>query len=387
MKLADRTLNLNAEGAYAVLSKAQELERQGKKIIHLEIGQPDFPTPGNVSKAGITAIEEGRTKYNPPLGVFELRQEIAKQFSKSRNCEVYASQVVITPSGKMGIFAAYSAIVNPGDEVIYPDPGFPTYEALTDFFGGVKTPVPMTEENDFSFDMEIFKKTINKNTKLIILNSPSNPTGSIISKKDLIEIGKLAEENNSWIVSDEMYSRILYDGEFNSIYSEHGNEGRTIILDGFSKTYSMTGWRLGYMIVPVDFVKKFDYILTHSVGCTATFTQYAGLEALRGDQTSVSRMVSEFKKRRDYLVAALNEIKGVTCKLPAGAFYVFPNIKSFGKSSDEIADYLLNEANVALLSGKSFGAHGEGYLRISYATSMENLEEGVKRIKTALAKL
>lgn len=388
MNTAKRINVLKPEGAYAVLSKATRLETEGKKIIHFEIGQPDFPTPKNIIEAGIKAIKSGLTKYNPPLGIMSLRKKIAAEINKTRVLNLSEKQIAITPSGKTAIFAAMAAVLNKGDEVIYPDPGFPTYRSLIDFFGAVAKPVPLLESTGFSFDMSIFKKSFSKKTKLIILNSSSNPTGGVIPKKDLLVIAEIIKKTNCWVITDEMYSKIIYDRLiYPSFYSLPGVQNRTILVDGFSKTYSMTGWRIGYLAAPKFLIEKIDYLLTHTVGCTATFTQYAALEALNGPQNSLEKMVEEFKKRRDFVVSELNKIHGIKCQSPQGAFYVFPNIKSFGKSSKWIANYLLENAGVALLDGTAFGKYGEGYLRISYATDMKNLKEGIKRIKKALSKL
>jgi len=387
-KLTDRMNLLQAEGAYQVLSKAQELEKAGKEIIHFEIGQPDFATPSNISRSAIKAIKDGKTKYNPPLGLQELRQVIANYVTKARKVEVSKDMVAVTPSGKTAIFAAMAAVLNEGDEVIYPDPGFPTYEALIDFFGAKRKSVPLLEENSFSFDMKAFSKLFSKKTKVIILNSPSNPTGGVMPKKDLEGITKTIKNTNSWVITDEMYSRILYDGkEYESIYSLSGMKKRTILVDGFSKTYAMTGWRLGYLVMPEHLIEKMDYLLTHMVGCTATFTQYAGIEAFNGPQFGVSLMVKEFEKRRNFIVDQLNKIPGISCQKPEGAFYVFPNIKKFKKSSREIANLILEKGGVALLPGTAFGKYGEGYLRISYATSLENIKKGIERIKKTLRKI
>lgn len=379
---------LKAEGAYAVLNKATDLEIKGEKIVHFEIGQPDFPTPKNIVDGGIKAIRSGLTKYNPPLGILTLRKKIAEQINETRKLNLTEKQIAITPSGKTAIFAAMAAILNKGDEVIYPDPGFPTYRSLVDFFDAVAKPVPLLESSGFSFDMNIFKKNFSKKTKLIILNSPSNPTGGIIPKNDLLEISEIIKNTNCWVMTDEMYAKIIYDNsKYFSFYGIPNVQNRTILVDGFSKTYSMTGWRIGYLAAPPKLIEKVDYFLTHTVGCTATFTQHAVLEGLKGSQESVKKMVIEFEKRRNFVVSELNKIDGVKCQKPQGAFYVFPNIKSFKKTSKWMANYLLEDAGVALLDGTAFGKYGEGYLRISYATSIQNLREGISRIKSSLEKL
>lgn len=388
MQLASRMNQLAPEGAFAVLAKAQEQERQGKSIIHLEIGQPDFETPSYIAKAGIKAIREGKTKYTPSLGIMPLRKSLAEYITKTRKVSVNHNNIAVTPSCKTGLFCALASIVDSGDEVLYPDPGFPAYKILIEFFGGKPVPIPLVEERQFSFDMKVFKKKFSSRTKAVILNFPSNPTGTTIPAQDLAEIASLVNNSDSWIISDEIYSRILYTHEsFISIYSLPKMQKRTIIVDGFSKTYSMTGWRLGYMVIPQNMIERIDNLLTHSVACTASFTQEAGLAALVKSQESVNNMVKEFKKRRDFVVETLNSIKGVFTLTPQGAFYVFPNIKSFRKSSKEIASYLLHEAGVALLDGTAFGKYGEGYLRISYATDIKNLQEGLRRIKSALARI
>lgn len=379
---------LKEEGAYAVLNKATDLESKGKKIIHFEIGQPDFPTPKNIVDAGIKAMKAGFTKYNPPLGILPLRKKIAEDINETRKLHISEKQIAITPSGKTAIFAAMASVLNKGDEVIYPDPGFPTYRSLVDFFGAVAKPVSLLESTGFSFDMEAFKKNFSKKTRLVILNSPSNPTGGIIPKKDLLKIGEIVKNTGCWVMTDEMYSKTIYgDSEYFSFYGIPGIQDQTILVDGFSKTYSMTGWRIGYLAAPEQLIKKVDYFLTHTIGCTATFTQYAVLEGLKGSQKSVKKMVSEFEKRRNFVVAELNKISGVTCQNPPGAFYVFPNIKSFKKTSKWLANYLLEDTGVALLDGTAFGKFGEGYLRISYATSLDILKEGISRIKSSLKKL
>lgn len=388
-QLASHMQPLEPEGAYKILAQATKLEREGKNIVHFEIGQPDFPTPQNISAAGIKAIENGETRYSPTLGIHPLRQEIAKQLSETRNITVDTEQIAIAPSGKTAIFTVMSAVLEPGDEVIYPNPSFPTYQILIDYLGAVRKPVPLLEENSFSFDMSAFRKLYNpKKTKLIILNSPSNPTGGVMPKEDLEEIRDMIKGTSTWVMTDEMYARIIYDDiQYTSFYGFEDVHENTILVDGFSKVYSMTGWRIGYISAPLRIMEKIDYLLTHLAGGTATFTQYAALEGLRGSQDSVNQMVSAFDERRKYIISELNKIDGVSCATPEGAFYAFPNIKSFGKSSAEIANYLLEKGGIATLDGKFFGDYGEGYLRLSYATSMENIKEGLKRMKNALAKM
>jgi aspartate aminotransferase len=382
MPFATRTAHLMPEGAYQVLSRANQLEADGRDIIHLEIGQPDFPTPETVSEAGMEAIRAGMTRYTPPAGMPALREAIAEDVNHRRGIWVQPEHVVVSPGGKPNLFFPTMALVEPGDEVIYPNPGFPTYEAMIRMAGGTPVGVALLEEDDFSFDLEAFDQLINKRTRLIILNSPSNPTGGIIPIDHLEHIASKAEQYDCWVMSDEIYSRIVYDElEAPSIATLPGMLERTIILDGFSKTYSMTGWRLGYGIMPRELAWRVSLMLTHSVGCTAHFTQFAGLEALNGPQDSVELMVAEYRCRREIIVDGLNSIPGINCRKPQGAFYVFPNITSIGMKSIDLANLILEQAGVALLPGTSFGDYGEGFLRLSYANSIENIKEGLNRIR------
>lgn len=388
MAFSQRTAHLKPEGAYQVLARAQTLESEGKEIIHLEIGQPDFETYTNIRQAGINAIADGKTRYTPPAGMPALKQAIAEQAGRQRGIEIDPEEVVVSPGAKPNLFFPTLALVEPGDEVIYPNPGFPTYEAMIGVAGGVPVPVPLTEENSFSFDLRIFDQLINEKTKLVILNSPSNPTGGVIPVADLEHIADAAKKYDAWILSDEIYGRIVYDGlQVPSIYAMPGMPERTIIMDGFSKTYAMTGWRLGYGIMPRELAQRVGLLLTHSVGCTAHFTQFAGVEALTGPQERVHEVVAEYQKRRNIIVDGLNALPGVTCQKPEGAFYVFPNVKSLDRGSVELANYLLDEAGVALLPGSAFGSGGEGYLRLSYANSVANIEMALNKIETALARL
>ena len=385
---ADRVTHLAAEGAYFMLARAQSLEAEGREIIHLEIGQPDSPTFEGVAQAGIDAIQDGHTRYNPPAGLTFLREAIAEDAGRRRGIEIKPSQVVVGPGAKPALFFPTMALVNPGDEVIYPDPGFPSYAAMIGVAGGTGVPVPQREEEGFAIDLDFLDRAISERTRLIILNSPNNPTGGVLSASVLEHIADAAERHNVWILSDEIYARLTFDGTFApSIASLPGMLERTIICDGFSKTYAMTGWRLGYGIMPEPLAECVGLLTTHSVGCTATFTQYAGLEALTGPQDEVDGVVEEYRKRRDALVSGLNSIPGVSCRLPQGAFYAFPNVSSFGRSSDWIASYLLDEAGVAVLPGTAFGAEGEGYLRLCFANSMENMKKALERISSALSKL
>lgn len=383
---ADRTNHLKAEGAYAVLAKAQALEADGREIIHFEIGQPDFETFANISLAGMQAIADGKTRYTPPAGTPSFRQAIAMDASARREVSISPNQVVVSPGGKPNIFFPTLALVNPGDEVIYPNPGFPTYEAMIGVAGGVPVPVPLVEENDFSFDLAVFDELINEKTKLIIINSPSNPTGGIIPKADLEHIATAAKKYDCWVLSDEIYARIVYDGmaDAPSIYALPDMAERTVIMDGFSKTYAMTGWRLGYGIMPEELARRIGLLMTHSVGSTAEFTQYAGLEAITGDQEQVAAVVAEYERRRNVIVDGLNSLNGISCQKPQGAFYVFPNIKATGKTSDEFANWVLEKAGIALLPGTSFGEYGEGYLRLSYANSVENIEKAIEKLRVLL---
>jgi aspartate/methionine/tyrosine aminotransferase len=381
MTFAKRTQHLKPEGAYQVLARANQLEAAGKEIIHLEIGQPDYPTFENVAQAGIDAIRLGHTRYTPPAGMPSLREAIAEDSGRRRGLRVHPDEVVVGPGGKPNLFFPTLALVEPGDEVIYPDPGFPTYEAMVRVAGGVPVAVPLLEENNFSFDLDAFDRLINKRTRLVILNSPGNPTGGVIPRADLEHIARQAQKFDAWVMSDEIYARLVYDdSEFHSIASLPGMQERTIIVDSFSKTYSMTGWRLGYGIMPRELAARVDLLLTHSVGSTAHFTQYAGLEALSGPQDKVDEMTAEYQRRRDVMVDGLNAIPGFLCQKPQGAFYAFPNIKGTGMKSDDLANLILEKAGVALLPGSAFGQYGEGYLRLSYANSVENIRRGLERI-------
>ena len=385
MPFATRTHHLMPEGAYQVLARANQLEAAGQEIIHLEIGQPDYATFENVSQAGIAAIRAGKTRYTPPAGMPSLREALAEDAGRRRGIEVQPQEVVVSPGGKPNLFFPTLALVEPGDEVIYPNPGFPTYEAMIRVAGGVPVAVPLLEENSFSFDLEAFDQLINEKTRLIILNSPSNPTGGVIPPADLEHIASQAERYDCWVMSDELYTRIVYDGlEAPSIASLPGMQARTIIVDGFSKTYSMTGWRLGFGIMPKELAERVDLLLTHSIGSTAHFTQFAGLEAITGPQDMVQVMVTEYQRRRDVIVDGLNAIPGFVCQKPQGAFYVFPNITGTSMDSTELANLILEKAGVALLPGNSFGEYGEGYLRLSYANSIENIQKGLERIKSIL---
>lgn len=388
MSFASRVTHLKAEGAYQVLARAQELEAAGNDIIHLEIGEPDFSTAPHISMMGMKAIADGRTRYNPPSGLKDFREAIAEDAGRWRGIVIDPAQVVVSPGAKPNLFFPALALIDTGDEVIYPDPGFPTYEAMIRFAGGIPIPVPLVEENDFSFDLDVFDNLICEKTKLIIINSPGNPTGGVMTLDDLKHIAHAAQKFDCWVLSDEIYMRIAYDGlDVPSIVALPDMLNRTVIVDGFSKTYAMTGWRLGFGIMPPELAERIDLILTHSVGCTAHFTQYAGYEAITGPQGWVDEMVAAYQQRRDVLISGLNSIPGISCRNPMGAFYAFPNIKSFNLSSDKLANLVLEKANVALLPGTSFGKYGEGYLRIVFANSLENIKDAIERIGNVLSSL
>jgi len=384
---AKRMETLGTETAFEVLAKAKALEKQGKDVVHLEIGEPDFDTPKNIKEAAIKAINSGYTHYGPSAGVPELREAIAQYISKTRGINVEADEVVVTPGAKPIMFFSILALVNPGEEVLYPNPGFPIYESVANFVGAKPVPIPLMEDNDFRMDAEYVKAKITRKTKMIILNSPENPTGGVLTKDDLKVIADcISNRDDVFVLSDEIYSRIIYEGKHESIASLPGMKEKTILLDGFSKTYAMTGWRLGYGIMRKDIAQKVAQLQTNSNSCTCTFTQMAGVEALKGPQNEPERMDAEFKKRREVIVSGLNNIKGIACKKPRGAFYVFPNITGTGMNSRELSDYLLNEAGVAVLPGTSFGKYGEGYLRLSFANSIENIRKAIDRIDQALKK-
>ena len=372
---------LGTETAFEVLNRARALEKQGKEIVHLEIGEPDFDTPANVVEAGIDALHKGWTHYGPAAGLPDLRQAIADYVSRTRKIPVSSDEVVVVPGGKPIIFFTMLALIEAGDEVIYPNPGFPIYESMINYSLGKAVPIPLREDRDFSVDVKELASLINDQTKLIILNSPHNPTGGILTKKDILEIAEAIGDRNILILSDEIYSRLIYDGDHFSIMSVPGFKERTILLDGFSKTYAMTGWRMGYGVMRPDLAVHIARLSTNSTSCTASFTQVAGIEALRGDQSSVDKMSAEFQHRRDVFVTGLNKIKGFSCRVPKGAFYAFPNITKTGWPSKKLADALLEEAGVACLSGTAFGDHGEGYLRFSVANSLENLNLALKKIE------
>ncbi len=383
MQLAERMSRIGIESAFEVLVRARALEKQGKSVIHLEIGEPDFPTPAHVIEAGQRALAEGWTKYGGTQGDPELREVIAAYISRTRGIKVGPERVCVVPGGKPIMFFSMMALLEPGDEVIYPNPGFPIYESMINFLGAKGVPIPLIEDRGFSFDMETFEKRLSNKTKMVILISPANPTGGLFPPEDIARMAKLLRDRDVIVLSDEIYSRIIYDGEPCSIASHEGMLDKTIILDGFSKTYSMTGWRLGYGVMPAWIADAVVKLMVNSNSCTASFTQRAGIAALTGPQDAVTAMVAEFKRRRDVIVKGLNEIPGFRCVVPAGAFYAFPNVSRTGMPSKQLADLLLNEAGVACLNGGAFGEYGEGYLRFSYANSLANIEEALSRIKRA----
>lgn len=378
---------LGTESAFEVLAKAKSLEAQGKDIIHLEIGQPDFSTPMNVCEAAFKAMKDGHTGYCPSAGLPEFREVVAQHISETRGIDIHPDEVTVTPGAKPIIFFTILALVDEGDEVIYPEPGFPVYESVIDFIGGKAVPLPLREEVGFRFRIDDLIDAITERTKLLILNSPQNPTGGILTEADLNAIAELARKHNFYILTDEVYSRLLYEGTHQSILSLPGMKEKTILIDGHSKTYAMTGWRLGYGVAPREIADKITRLTINSNSCTATFTQIAGIEALTGPQTFVTQMVSEFKIRRDAIVDGLNVIDGITCIKPLGSFYVFPNVTQLPLSCEALADYLMDEVGVALLPGTAFGKYGDGYLRLSYANSLENIKDALSRIKFAIAKL
>jgi aspartate/methionine/tyrosine aminotransferase len=385
MRLAERMQRILVESAFEVLVRARALEAQGKHVIHLEIGEPDFDTPRHIVDAAKKALEEGWTHYGPTQGQPELREAIASHVSVTRGIRVGPQHVSVVPGGKPIIFFPMLALLEPGDEVIYPNPGFPIYESMIRFLGAKPVPIPLIEERGFSFDLNLLEQALNDRTRMLVLNSPQNPTGGVIPEEDIRRIAELVRDRDLLILSDEIYSRISYCGKPFSIASIDGMLEKTIILDGFSKTYAMTGWRIGYGVMPEWLVDAVNKLMVNSNSCTASFTQRAALAALVGPQDDVNTMVAEFHRRRDAFCAGLNTVPGFRCTLPGGAFYAYANVKGSGRNSKELADFLLQEAGVACLNGGAFGEYGEGYIRFSYANSLENLMEAVRRMKTALS--
>jgi len=387
MQFADRVYRLGTETAFEVLARARKLEAEGKKIIHLQIGEPDFTTPKNICDAAIRAIQAGYTHYTPAPGFMEVRKAIAEYVSRTRELEFTAENVVVTPGAKPIMFYTILALINKGDEVIYPNPGFPIYESMINFVGGTPVPIQLKEEDSFKIDLKEFEHLVTNRTKLVIINTPGNPTGRAIPRSDIEAIAEILKNKDTYILSDEIYSRITYDdAEIFSISKVPGFKDRTIILDGFSKTYAMTGWRAGYGVMNTELTPVISKLMVNSNSCTNAVTQQACIEALNGPQDEVDKMVAEFKRRREVIVKGLNTIPGFSCLTPNGAFYAFPNIKKTGFKSKELADKLLYEAGVATLAGTSFGKFGEGYLRVSYANSIENINLAIEKIKEVLKK-
>jgi aspartate/methionine/tyrosine aminotransferase len=387
MKMAERMSRLGTETAFEVLARARALEAKGRDVVHLEIGEPDFDTPANVVDAGVEALRSGYTHYSPSPGIPELRATIAEVAGKKRGLSFSPDQVVVTPGGKPIMFFLILALAQEGDEVIYPNPGFPIYESMINFSGAKAVPTPLREERDFRLDVDELESLISPRTRLLIINSPQNPTGGVLNPADIRRIAELAVQHDLVVMSDEIYCDILYEGEHVSIAGFPGMTQRTVILDGFSKSYAMTGWRMGYGIMPTSLVPAISRLVTNSVSCTATFVQRAGIAALEGSQAPVHAMVEEFRKRRQVIVDGLNAISGIRCAMPKGAFYVFPYVGGLGMDCRRFADYLLQEAGVATLAGTSFGSYGEGYLRLSYANSIDNLQKALTRIDDAVRRL
>lgn len=381
MKLASSMTRIGVETAFEVLVRARGLEAQGRRIIHLEIGEPDFATPSHIVDAAKQALDEGWTHYGPTQGQPELRTAIASYISRTRGIDVGPERVCVVPGGKPIIFFPMMALIDPGDEVIYPNPSFPIYESMINYLGGVPVPMPLVESRGFSFNLDLFREKLSDRTKMVILNSPANPTGGVIPKEDIAAIAEMLRDRDVVVLSDEIYSRMSYGRDVVSISTFPGMLDKTIILDGFSKTYAMTGWRMGYGVMPPMLVDAVNKLMVNSNSCTASFTQRAGIAALNGPQEPAEEMIAEFRRRRDVFVAELNTIPGFRCPMPEGAFYAFPNIEGTGWKSKPLADALLQEAGVACLSGTAFGAFGEGYIRFSYANSMDNLREAADKIR------
>ena len=385
--LAKRMARLGTEGAFEVLARARSLEALGRRIVHLEIGEPDFETAPHIKAAAVEALDAGYTHYGPSAGLQPARQAVARYVARTRGLEVSPEQVVITPGAKPILFFTIMAVVDEGDEVIVPDPGFPIYESVVEFAGATPVSLPLLEARRFRFDARYLHRLITPRTRLIILNSPQNPTGGVLTLEDLQAVAEVARERDLWVLSDEIYSRLLYEGEHHSIATLPGMAERTIVLDGFSKTYAMTGWRLGYGVAPAALVPQLTRLQTNVTSCTASMIQMAGIAALDGPQDGVAAMLDEFHTRRSLVVDGLNQIEGVHCLAPGGAFYVFPRVDVPGRTSKEVADSLLDREGVAVLAGTAFGRHGEGFLRLSFANSRSELEEGLARLKAGIDRL
>jgi aspartate/methionine/tyrosine aminotransferase len=385
--LADSLGRLGTETAFSVLARARELERQGREIVHLEIGEPDFDTPDHVKEAAIAALRAGATHYCPTAGIPELREEAARYLSRTRGVDVDPAKVLVANGAKPFLLFTILATCNPGDEVVYPDPGFPIYESAIRFAGATPVPLPLEEERDFAFDVADLESRLGPRTKLVILNSPQNPTGGALTADETEQTAALLAESGAWVLSDEVYSRMVYDGEFASVASYPGMLERTVVLDGFSKTYAMTGWRCGYASVPEPLVDPLVRFFVNSTSCVPPFVQLAGVAALTGPQDEPAAMVEEFRARRQLVVSGLNELPGVSCRVPRGAFYAFPNVSAVPLETEELADRLLQEAGVAVLAGSAFGPFGKDNLRISYANSSENLAVALERMRDFLGSL
>ena len=387
MNFASRMERLGTETAFEVMARAKALEAKGKDMIYLQIGEPDFPTPKNIIEAGVKALRDGETHYSPAAGIMPLREAIVDDVEARRGVRPKVEEVIVTPGAKPIMYFVIMACIETGDEVIYPNPGFPIYESVINFVGGTPVALPLWEENDFRFNLDEFRSLVTDRTRMIIINSPQNPTGGVLTREDVEVVAEVARKKNILVLTDEVYKNIIYEGEHASIYSMPGMQEQTILLDGFSKTYAMTGWRLGFGVMREDLAKKVEQLMINSNSCTATFSQYAAVEALKGPTDEVDAMVETFRQRRDFIVTGLNEIPDVSCIMPKGAFYVFPNVKNVRMSSQELEHYLLNEAGVAVLSGTAFGKYGDGYLRFSYANSIENIGKALERMKAALEKI
>lgn len=385
MRLADRMSRLGTETAFEVLARARQLEREGRSIIHLEIGEPDFDTPAHIIEAACEALHSGWTHYGPSAGDPELREAIAEHMLKTRGLEVSADEVVVVPGAKPIIYWGITAVVNEGEEVIYPNPGFPIYESMINFVGAKPVPIPLREQHEFRLDAEELKSLVTPKTRMIIINSPHNPTGGVLTKEDLEAIAEVAIANDIVVMSDEPYESVLYEGTHHSIAAIPGMKERTILIDGFSKAFAMTGWRLGYGVMPADLAAMVARLQTNCTSCTSAFTQRAGIAALKGSMEPTRAMVAEFKRRRDVIVEGLNSLPGVSCLSPHGAFYVFPNVTGTGVDCRTLAKRCLEEAGVAVLSGTAFGQYGEGYLRLSYANSVENIRQAIEQLREMLS--
>ncbi len=384
LEFAKRMSALGTETAFEVLAKARRLEAQGRNIVHLEIGEPDFDTPAHIVDAAIRAMRDGFTHYTPAAGIMEARHAVADYMTRTRRIPVDAANVVIVPGSKNVLLFAMLALVNPGDEVVYPDPGYPIYESIAGFIGATLRPVRLREDADFRFDMDEFRALLGPRTRLVVLNSPHNPCGSMLDRTDLEGIAEAVLPTRAFVLADEIYGRIAYEGEQASIASVPGMADRTIILDGMSKTYAMTGWRVGFGVMRAELVERMAQLMINSSSCAAAFAQMATIAALSGPQDAVETMVAEFRTRRQIIVDALNGIEGVRCRMPRGAFYAFPNISAIDSDAKRLADFLLQDAGVACLAGTSFGDGGKGYLRFSYANSQQNIREGMRRLREAL---